>query len=420
MNNHLNRIQEHLEHYPRLRPLLECVCDGLNRRGTPIGSLKLGEHLDRIQEIEPLRLLFDHAITASRNGTVTLHFDRIASYTDSATLEVFLSALYTAVGIPRENRPAQRLESENDTNMLLARLCQQFPSFMFLHEAQANRSEYWKKRVAKDGASTVQELLERAFRIVKYLEEPHDAVTFSDLGARLFGDSKILRGGELQTIAGEFLSLLDNSNTNQDSISRAEAWRRRNVVNNPSAIKVTIFGPLVYWKNGKEFDWIYQLWECGETATLSQGNIAGIERCELRMDLKNITIPIITCENESPFCRLSLQREHGIIIYTEGYPNAVVLELMRLLRLLNLPARHWGDSDLDGLRIADILNRIHPLSLWRCNLPELQRLQTCLKPLSLKAKESASTFLLNHPEFPFASELSYTIQNGWLEQESWH
>jgi hypothetical protein len=177
---------------------------------------------------------------------------------------------------------------------------------------------------------------------------------------------------------------------------------------------------LVYWKNGQEFDWVYRLWKCGETATLSQGNISGIERCELRDETENFTPPVITCENESPFCRLSLQREPGVILYTEGYPNAAVLELLRLLRPLNLLGRHWGDSDLDGLRIAEMLNRVHPLTLWRCNLPELQRLQSRLKPLTAKAADASASYLRNHLYFPFAAELLYTIENGWLEQESWH
>lgn len=414
------RLHQLLEKHPRLRPVLERVCQRLNQRGEPTGGLKLGEHLDRIQEVEPLKLLFGNAITVSAKGAVTLNFGRLAEAArDSATLESFLTSLYAATGIPRENRPAQRLEREQTTRTMLLRLRQQFPSFASLHDRLASRESYWQRRVAQEGLPAVQGLLEGAFRIVNYLSTAREPMTFSDLGARVLGDSKILRGGEMQTIAGDFLAQIDTPEAESDVETRAEVWRRRNVVNNPSAIKVTLFGPLVYWKRGQEFDWIYRLWKGGETATLSQGNLAGIERCELHPETIVFKPPLITCENESPFCRLAQQREPGIFVYTEGYPNAAVLELLHLLRPLQLSARHWGDSDLDGLRIAEILNHVHPLTLWRCHLAELQRLQSRLKPLTAKQQETATNFLQNHPAFPFATELAYTIGNGWLEQESW-
>jgi hypothetical protein len=129
MNDHLQRIQELMTRHPRLRPLLTRICTGLNQRGMPTGSLKLGDNLDRVQETEPLRLLFGRAVTESHQGKVTLCFDRLSSTVGTETLDSFFVALYAAVGIPREDRQAQRLEIAHSTTLLLARLRQQFPAF---------------------------------------------------------------------------------------------------------------------------------------------------------------------------------------------------------------------------------------------------------------------------------------------------
>ena len=416
------RIETLLKVHPGLQPLLMRVCNGLNRRGTPTGVLKLGAQLDPVRELEPLRQVFNkRVIVESRAGTVSLNFDRlVADAGDTATADSFLSALYAAVGVVRENLPEQRQIADRETKTMLARLRLRFPALAPVHEELVRRCDYWHQRVETAGVDAVHRLLEQGLCVVNYLELHHaEPVTLSDLGARVCGDSKALRNGELPTLAGNFLALLDEPGSTPDTVARETAWRHRNVVNNPSAIKATIFGPLLYWKGGRQFDWIARLWECGEAATLSWGNVAGIERCEFRTAAGLPPPAVVTCENETPFCHLVRQREPGIHIYTEGYPNAVVLELLRLLRPLELPAKHWGDSDLDGLRIADILNRVYPLTLWRCDLPELQRLESCLKPLAPKSTDTAAKFLHNHPDFPFATELSHTLKHGWLEQESW-
>src|SRR5207245_613987 len=136
-----------------------------------------------------------------------------------------------------------------------------------------------------------------------------------------------------------------------------------NVVENPTAIKVTLFGPLSYEKAGQRFDWIKQLWQLGETATLSWDNLRDVDA--FAIELPSVaSVEVVTCENETPFCRLVREQFAGVIIYTEGYPNAAVLRVLELLRGTNLDFLHWGDTDFDGLRIAELLNRVRNVRLW--------------------------------------------------------
>ncbi len=90
---------------------------------------------------------------------------------------------------------------------------------------------------------------------------------------------------------------------------------------------------------------------------------------------------------------------------------------MRVLRLLaeaGLRARHWGDTDLDGLRIAECVSRAIPVEL------DVQDGATCvgrLIPLDDVRRKRAAAFLAAHPDFLYRDALAATLHHGWLEQE---
>ena len=149
--------------------------------------------------------------------------------------------------------------------------------------------------------------------------------------------------------------------------------------------------------------------------TLSWDNLRDIERVLLPEN----TI-IITCENETPFNQLIRENHPGLIIYTAGYPNSAVQRLIRLLDDSKVKIQHRGDSDLDGLIIASILHKISPLRLWRCNIDDLQKQNDRLLLMTAPQKARSEAYLTSHSDFPFKDELQFTLQFGWLEQESWH
>ena len=128
-------------------------------------------------------------------------------------------------------------------------------------------------------------------------------------------------------------------------------------------------------------------------------------------------MPILTCENESPFNNLIRSPENKALIYTAGYPNSAV---KRFIFLFNDKHEflHWGDSDPEGLEIAAILHKIKPLQLYRCGITDCQRLKSYLKPLTTR-KQNRAKKMLEAGNCPFKQALEFTLQYGWLEQEAW-
>ncbi len=280
----------------------------------------------------------------------------------------------------------------------------------------------WESR---QSGCTVQEQLDRwiqAGETASFLLHNTDALTVSDLGARFCGDSKRLRGGTLITLIADMLVRCDtgicvHDGTVDDAYlktMRKHSLERHGVVENRCCVAVTVFGPIVFEKNGKRVDHVLKMWEQGEPALLSLENID---------TATDISIPddydIHTCENESPFANLVRGNFSGILIYTRGFPNSAVCRFYGMLAY-RYPSRaryHWGDTDLSGLQIAWMLHTIAPLRLWRCDLATLSAHHRLLVGIDDKMRERISRFLLNNPEFAFRKELEFTRRHGWLEQE---
>ncbi len=238
-------------------------------------------------------------------------------------------------------------------------------------------------------------------------------ISYSHLGSDFFNDSKCLRDGELFVMLSNILQrYLHGEVLSQEKARRKEVFAHFGVIDNPTAIKVTLFGPLVYQKKGQIFDHVKCLGEIGECSVLTLQNLNEIEG--LKVEAKRI----ITCENESPFFSLTSEFTDALIIYTEGFANRAVVKLLSLLASEGFTVNHWGDSDPEGLHIASELNQIIPITLWRCDVKELKRYKTMLKTLPYK-KRVRGEKLLSKERFTFSEELEFTLKNGWLEQEAW-
>jgi hypothetical protein len=113
------------------------------------------------------------------------------------------------------------------------------------------------------------------------------------------------------------------------------------------------------------------------------------------------------------------QKNNQCLLFTSGFPGSAVQKIYSLLAPQASTCYHWGDSDPAGLRIAAIMNSIYPLQLYRCDISTLQKHRPFLLPLLQKQKDICLNLLTRLPDFPFADELLFTLENGWLEQESW-
>lgn len=233
-------------------------------------------------------------------------------------------------------------------------------------------------------------------------------VSYAHLGARFFNDSKILRPKtDLHTILGGWLKSEFEIDGSLD-----DAFFNRGVYTNPTAVRVMVYGPIIYVKDGIRRTWIHDLWQAGEAAVLHLDHLNGATDFALTQ-----AVAVHSSENESPFYDLVKNRDVDCAIYTEGYPNTAVC---RLLRGLALPTiYHWGDTDVDGWRIAEQLNRCAPVRPWRCTLDDAKRLRDRLRPMDRIKCGRAREILLKSPAFPFRAELEFAVNNGWLEQEAW-
>ena len=363
----------------------------------------------------------------------------------------WLDHIFEITGVVKKSVIGEGVEKKKAIKLKLKRLEINFPELR-------NIIEYIKEN--KFLEKETEETLIDALKIIDFLHSNKKLIDFSELGSAVLGDSKIIREGTgLFTLVFKLLSseidefnMTQYNQLNEYSTNPKNLYEKYNIISNPTAIKVTVYAPIVYYKKGVRFDFIKKLWEAGESATLSLDNLKGIDNIQIevpqevhaRSVLKinnraaapvsslnehkkvinyNLSekMQILTCENESPFNSLIRKNRDYAVIFTSGYPNSAVKKLLSLLKeKREFALLHWGDSDFDGLYIASIINRIIPVKLFRCDLQTLKsRRKKLIKINDQQISYRIQKFLIKNPEFVFKNELLFTIKNGWLEQENW-
>jgi hypothetical protein len=409
---HEDILRDLLGRYPELRPHLIHLCDVWDRQGAPPARLSLGQGLARHGELAALHALFGNAVHVSRSGDASLQVSAFLGGFSGSDADAWAEALYRAMGRDRRDRAAELRQASQDFDALLAAWRQEFPAVVEAVSVLAGRAELWRRRLREGSAAAVRVQWWSWGQALSLLASRPELLGLADLGARFYGSSKALRPGEARRLLVAGLAALEDIDEVQ--VEPGDILRQFGICDNPTALKVTVFGPLRLRKHGLWLDGVAQLQALGEAATLSLGNLDGVDAVEFPAD----TPVVHTCENETPFCRLVRERFPGVLVYTEGYPNSAVRRLLSLLPP-TVTIRHWGDSDLDGLRIAAILGQARPLQLWRCGRADLERQRERLVPLTDQQQQRARHWLQTHPEFRFRAELEFTVANGWLEQESW-
>jgi uncharacterized protein (TIGR02679 family) len=405
-------LREVLARHPELSPFLGRLCDVWDRQGAPPGRLALGHGLARHGELAALHALFGSAVHVSHSGGASLDVSAFLGHFTDREAEAWGEALYRVMGRPRRDRVAERLRASQEFEALLAEWRQEFPAAAGAAAILQDRDEFWKRRLLESSVAAVRAQWWPWGKALAFLTSRPEPLGLADLGARCYSDSKALRAAENRRFLAAGLAALEG--LVEGEVDPRDLLRRFGICDNPTALKVTVFGPLRLRKHGRWLDWVEQLHALGESATLSLANLDGVDI----IGSAAAGALVHTCENETPFCRLVREGCPGTLVYTEGYPNRAVRRLLQLLPS-GTTIRHWGDSDLDGLRIAAILAQDRPLQLWRCGLADLERQREFLIPLSMDASRRARHWLQTHPEFRFRDELAFTLAHGWLEQESW-
>ncbi|WP_337747567.1 Wadjet anti-phage system protein JetD domain-containing protein [Victivallis vadensis] len=251
------------------------------------------------------------------------------------------------------------------------------------------------------------DVLKDAFHAAEYLSDCPNAITPAELGARLFRDSKRLKTTSVLTWLCRFLR---QKNGIDSTCSDGELLEKFGLSGNPTASTVLLYGPFRYEDGGETMSWIETLWTKGQSAMLSCDNLNTLERVFTDR-------PVLTIENESVFNRMKNLGKEYALVYTAGFPGRAVRRLLAALPQ-ETPLFHWGDGDPEGYEIAAILNRIHPLHLFRCDAENLEQLKVFSSPLP-DTKRKRAERLWQTPDFPFHNEIQWILKNNrWLEQES--
>ena len=338
MNDYGEVFRRVLATRPEVRPFLACLCDRIDRHGAVPHSVTLGTNAPP-PVYDMLATIFGPALRRDAAGKTHLTLSRFFAGMTTEQQDAWLTALYAALERTRQNRPEERAAQTATARRVCASLQQEFPALFPVWERLLERPAQVEDLSTQRGYQAAREELAARARLVLFLAGNEQPVGLSHLGARFFGNSKALRGTSLLRDIADWLLLLEGDE--MPAGGTRELLGRYAVIDNPTAVKVTLSGPLHYRKHGEIFSWIAQLWQHGESATMSLDNLEGIDECWCDPALPHV----ITCENETPFYHLVRSRHAGVIIYTEGYPNLAVQRCLSLLPTACTPFDHWGDSD---------------------------------------------------------------------------
>jgi len=381
-------------------------------KGVLSGTMKLGQDLDGGKMTELANFFGLDPLRVNKKEEVRLHFNvLLQNGSESQWLEKIGSVLWTQLRCdkPEKNRNGDTVRK------ILASLALAFPEMEKLFTILGEEDNGIGKMLLGRSEEAVRQNCFTTAETIRFLLQNDEVLTVSDLGAKFFHNSKILRQGEMRGLLLRWLALCS---PDLEGADEATLLARYHVVHDRLTVSAVIYGPVIYEKNNRRYDWIEQLYRAGEAATLGWSNIQGIDKIYFS-DGEDNPPDLITCENEAPFSLLMQQNRNSCFLFTRGFPGSVVQKLYQLLAPQAANCLHWGDSDPAGLRIAALLHALHPLQLFRCDLANLERCRDALIPLSQKQKESCLHILLSNPDFPFQEELLFCLDNGWLEQEGW-
>ncbi len=377
------------------------------------GTMKLGVHLDH-QQMAALGNFFGLApLRVSNKEEVRLLFQVLLQNGSEAQ---WLKKIGDRLGYPLQPQPKNNTKTNREaTKRILASLVLAYPELEALLFVLQEDDTSIRSILSKNSEKKGREKCFITAEIITFLMHNSEPITVSDLGAQFYKDSKALRQGELRRLLVNWLRLFEPEPELLDEVDLLAIHR---ILHDRLTVNAVLYGPVIYEKNGKTFDWIYQLYQQGEIATVGWSNIQDIDKIYLHGQ-DSIILDLISCENEAPFSGLIHQKKNSCLLFTSGFPSSAVQKLYQLLAPLAANCYHWGDSDPAGLRIAAIMHKLYPLQLYRCDVSSLQQRKKKLLPLTQQQKNAILSILVTQPDHPFQDELLYTLENGWLEQESW-
>lgn len=385
--------KEQIEKTPEIRPWLERLARLAVKGSLLPAEVTLGEVPKERRVRDALINLFGRTCREAQ-GRLKVRLDE--SHRDP----VRWAPLAKVLGIHAETSPSDAAREAHCTSVF-RKLLLQYPSETSLIEAAKNDDVV--QRFVRFNTESLDALF-ALFDAIHFLRTNRSSITLSELGARVFNDSKALRSGPFRQQLEQLLGL----DSDMPEATSSERLGFYNIIDNPYTTHVVVFAPFAYYTTeGTWLEWPTQLFQHGEAAILSWEAVQTIKAIRLTASCSTL----VTSENAAPFHRLVEQKTPAL--YTEGYPNLAVKTLLRHFAEAGLTARHWGDTDLDGYRIADHVARHIPVALYA----DTSHTPVSFIPLDDKQRVRLESFITRHPDFPYLQQLRHTLLNGWIEQE---
>lgn len=385
--------KEQIEKTPEIRPWLERLARLAVKGSLLPAEVTLGEVPLERRVRDALINLFGRTCREAQ-GRLKVRLD------DSLRDPVRWSPLAIVLGIHAETTPSDA-EREAHCTSVFRKLLLQYPNETSLIKAAKNDDVV--QRFVRFNTESLDALF-ALFEAIHFLRTTCSSITLSELGARVFNDSKALRSGPFRQQLEHLLGL----DSDMPEATPRDLLSLYNIIDNPYTTHVVVFAPFAYCTpEGTWLEWPAQLFQRGEAAILSWETVRTMKAIRL-------TVPcttLVTSENASPFHRLVEQKSPSL--YTEGYPNLAVKTLLRHFADVGLMARHWGDTDLDGYRIAEQIARCILMTFYAGPAHAI------VTPITLdeNQRQRLEAFIGSHPDFPYLQQLRHTLLNGWVEQE---
>ncbi len=254
--------------------LLETVLSKIARRyrlkGCLNGTMKLGQDLDG-EEMGELGNFFGlDPLRVNKKEEVRLHF---AALLQNGSESQWLEKIGEALGYSLIHEAPEKGSNRESVRRILASLALAFPEMEELFAILQEKDSGVGKMLLGSSEEVVREKCFTTAETTQFLLRNNTVLTVSDLGAKFFHNSKILRQGEMRSLLLKWLALC----TPELEVADEETLLARyHVVHDRLTVSVVLYGPIVYEKNNKRYDWIEQLYRTGEAAILGWSNILGM------------------------------------------------------------------------------------------------------------------------------------------------
>lgn len=218
------------------------------------------------------------------------------------------------------------------------------------------------RRLAEKGSEPIETLLERVLAVLREVLDGADGVRLAVLANRTLGDSHALDPGHrVPALVLRALARIHGQEIPTTAAARRDLWARVGVVCDDLSCDVLVLG-LAPTGDGLLHRFLRQHAAVGEPLRITLRQLA--RAAAIRLTAPG---PVFVCENPAVVSVAAdqLGPESPPLVCLAGQPDTAARVLLESLASGGAELRYHGDFDWGGLRIANALSRMVPVTPWR-------------------------------------------------------